>query len=232
MPRPRGALPSPRHRLASAMPHRIVGVTPINTLWKPAQLSMWLNDIDGDCVTAEEAFAKGCGPAGVFITDVTVQAWATTNNVLNGADLITVLDTMETAGFPQGGELYNDGPPVAVDWTNTGVLCNAIAQGPVKIGIAADQLENVVPNPPTNGWLATGFTKDSNEDHCVSLPGFGTVEWLAEQLGVGEAFTGNTTPAYALFTWDSIGIIDVPSLLAICGEAWLRNPTTIMATQS
>ena len=35
-------------------------------------------------------------------------------------------------------------------------------------------------------------------------------------------------PAYALFTWDSIGIIDVPSMLAITGEAWLRNPTTVV----
>ncbi|HXM01791.1 MAG TPA: hypothetical protein VN939_04260 [Chthoniobacterales bacterium] len=35
-----------------------------------------------------------------------------------------------------------------------------------------------------------------------------------------------TKPGYALFTWDSIGIIDVPSLLAITQEAWLRTPTT------
>jgi len=33
---------------------------------------------------------------------------------------------------------------------------------------------------------------------------------------------------YAMFTWDSIGIIDQPSMLAITHEAWLRNPTTIV----
>jgi hypothetical protein len=30
-----------------------------------------------------------------------------------------------------------------------------------------------------------------------------------------------------LFTWDSIGIIDVPSMTAVTHEAWLRQPTTV-----
>jgi hypothetical protein len=227
MPRPRGAKPSPRHRLASAMPHRIVGATPTQILWLPPQLSFWLNNIDGDCVTAEEAFAKACHVPEIFITDATVMAWAGKNNLLDGADLTTVLDLMQSTGFPQGGSTYNDGPFSSVDWTNTAALQNAIAQGPVKIGVAADQLENVVPDPPTNGWIATGFTSDTNEDHCVSLCGYGEIGWLANQLGVGSPVPG-TTPAYALFTWNSIGIIDVPSLLAICGEAWLRVPTTVV----
>jgi hypothetical protein len=34
-------------------------------------------------------------------------------------------------------------------------------------------------------------------------------------------------PGYAMFTWDSKGIIDVPSMLAITHEAWSRVPTTI-----
>jgi hypothetical protein len=209
------------------MPVRIVGPTPAQWLWLPTRLSMWLNDVDGDCVTAEEAFAKACHSPEIFITDDTVEAWATENDVLNGTELVTVLDLMQNAGFQQDGELYNDGPFNSVDWTNTTALQNAIAQGPVKIGIAADQLEDVVPNPPTNGWLATGFTKDRNLDHCVSLCGYGSIAWLAAQLGV-SAPSSVYGPGYALFTWDSIGIIDVPSLLAICGEAWLRNPTSVV----
>jgi hypothetical protein len=35
-------------------------------------------------------------------------------------------------------------------------------------------------------------------------------------------------PGYAMFTWGSIGIIDVPSMVAITHEAWLRTPTTIV----
>jgi hypothetical protein len=198
---------------------------------------MWLNDVDGDCVTAEEAFAKACNKPEIFITDDTVQAWATANNVLNGADLTTVLDLFQSAGFSQDGEIYNDGPFSSVDWTNSTVLQNAIAQGPVKIGIAATQLENVVPDPPTNGWFATGFQPDSQEDHCVSLCGYGPIIWLVSQLCGGVLPNGidsanSSLPAYALFTWDSIGIIDVPSMLAITGEAWLRSPTTVVKSQS
>jgi hypothetical protein len=226
----RGAIPSPRHRLASAIPHRIVSPTPPQFLWKPEQLSMWLNDVDADCVTAEEAFAKVCHNPEFFIADDTVRAWATKNNVLNGAELTQVLDLMQNAGFLQDGTLYNDGPFSVVDWTNTTALQNAIAQGPVKTGVAADQLQNAVPNPPTNGWFATGFTPDSNEDHCVSLCGYGPTAWLARQLGVSVP-AGFAASAYALFTWKSIGIIDFPSVLAITGEAWLRQPVTMLAPQ-
>jgi len=231
MPRLRGASPSPRHTLAAAAPHRIIGVTPPQWLWKPSQISMWLNDTYGDCVTAEEAFAKATRTPEIFIADATVEAWASANGVLNGTDLVTVLKLMQTAGFSQDGNLYNDGPFSSVDWTKAEVLQNAIAKGPVKIGVAADQLENAVPDPPENGWLATGFVADSNEDHCVSLCGFGTIDWLVTQLnpGVPYGFDGSV-PAYALFTWDSIGVIDVPSMLAITGEAWLRQPNTIVSS--
>ncbi len=227
--RPRGAFPSPRYRLAGATPHTITGPTPPQVLYKPSKLSFWLNDKDGDCVTAEEAFAKATHQPEIFISDAEVQKWAKAHNVLNGANLTDVLDAMQTQGFQQGGHTYDDGPAVAVDWTNTALLQNAIAHGPVKIGVAADQLEAAVPNPPTNGWFATGFKQDTNEDHCVSLCGYGSFSWLAGQLGVKlPQGVNGTTPGYGLFTWDSIGIIDNPSMVAITQEAWLRNPVTVV----
>ena len=130
-------------------------------IYKPSKLSFWLNDKDGDCVTAEEAFAKACHQPEIFISDAEVQKWAKAHNVLNGANLTDVLDAMKTQGFQQGGHTYDDGPSVAVDWTNAALLQNAIAHGPVKIGVAADQLEAAVPHPPTNGWFATGFKQDT-----------------------------------------------------------------------
>ena len=219
-----GARPSSRAALASATPYRMRGVAPAMFLVVPQTLSMWLNSTVGDCVTAEESFAKAC--SGILISDATVKTWATQNDVLNGADLDQVLKLMLSGGFKQDGNTYDDGPAVTVDWTNAATLQNALTQGPVKIGVAAAQLQNSVGD--TNGWLATGFTSDQQLDHCTSLCGFGTVAWLLQQLGGSPppaAIANN--PAYALFTWDTIGVIDVPSLLAICGEAWLRNPTTV-----
>ena len=225
----RGAIASPRHKLAAALPHVIAGPTPPNVIYLPKQLSFWLNDKDGDCCTAEEAFAKACYVPEIFISDTVVGAWAKKHKVLNGAILSDVLEWMETGGFKQGGHTYDDGPHVAVDWTNTALLQNAIAHGPVKIGVAADQLQAVVANPPTNGWFATGFKTDNNEDHCVSLCGYGTFSWLASQLGVSvPKGQSGSTPGLAMFTWDSVGVIDYPSMVAITHEAWLRNPTTVV----
>lgn len=229
MPRQRGAIAAPRHKLASARPH-VTTSAPDQIIYRPTQLSMWGNAVDGDCCAAEEAFKDACNSPEIFIPEDVVIAWAQANGFLNGAELTDVMNAMASSGFQPGdGNTYGDGPYMSVDWTNAAALQSAIAVGPVKIGVAADQLENAVPDPPTNGWFATGFQPDSNEDHCVSLCGYGTIAWLAEQLGVSvpDGVDG-TQPGYALFTWSSIGIIDVPSLLAICGEAWLRNPVTVI----
>ena len=200
-------------------------------MWKPARLSMWLNDTYGDCVTAEEAFARACHLPEIFVPDAEVLAWATANGDLNGAELTAVLDQMATSGFQVGAQRFGAGPATAVDWTHAALLQNAIAQGPVKIGVASAQLQNAAPESDTlpNGWFCSGFSADSNEDHCVSLCGYGTLAWLAAQLGVSvPAGTNDGAPGYGLFTWGSIAIIDQPSMLAITGEAWLRNPTTVI----
>jgi len=236
----RGAIASPRSALAAATPHSApVGAPASNFIVIPQQISFWGNDEYGDCVTAEEAFAKACctnpPPTGgeIFIPDEVAITWATNNNVLNGAVISNVLTLMEpNGGFPDGSYNYDDGTPFTVDWTNAGTLQSAISQGPVKIGIAADQLETAWQQTDgQSGWFATGFRDDSAEDHCVSLCGYGSISWLAQQLGVQvPAGIDGTQAGYALFTWNSIGIIDVPSMIAITEEAWLRQPTTVIGS--
>jgi hypothetical protein len=124
----------------------------------------------------------------------------------------------------------NDGPYSSVDWTNSAILQSAISEGPVKIGVAANQIETAWRSTGgRTGWFGTGFNSDAAEDHCVSLCGYGTLAWLAQQLGVQvPAGVNGAKPGYAMFTWNSIGIIDTSSMLAITHEAWLRRPTTIM----
>jgi hypothetical protein len=231
---PRGAKPSPRHKLAAAKPHVIVGTSPANILYHPSTLSMWGNYDHGDCVTAEEAFAKACYSPEIFIPEQVAIDWATAHGVLEGAVISDVLEWMMTAGFQTGGATYTDGGHSSVDWTNPAILQNAIATGPVKLGIGGNQLDTAWHAKfwnvgKKNGWFITGFTPEADEDHCVTLCGYGTISWLAQQFGVTvpAGINGNNI-GYALFTWDSIAIIDQPSMLAITHEAWVRNPTTFI----
>ena len=230
----RGAIASPRSALAAATPHVVVVGAPPNFITVPRPISMWGNYYHGDCVTAEEAFAKACNTPEIFIPENDVISWATKHGVLEGAVIIQVLQWMQNDGFQEGSLIYDDGPYLSVNWTNSGILQSAISSGPVKIGVGGDQL-NAVWNAAggtaaggRSGWFAVGFQAENSEDHCVSLCGYGTISWLAQQLHVQvPAGIDGTKTGYALFTWDSIGIIDEPSLLAITYEAWLRKPTTV-----
>lgn len=226
----RGARPTPRRVLARARAFSPPVAAPPQFLNRPNQISMWGNDVHGDCVTAEEAFAKACNQPEIFITDDEVIGWATDHGVLDGAYLTDVLGWMQNDGFQRGYTRYNDGPYSTVDWLNPTALHSAIAQGPVKLGIAADQLDDVwYAANGKSGWFATGFQPDNNEDHCTALCGYGTIGWLAGQLGVQvPAGVDSTANGYAMFTWNSIGIIDQPSMAAITHEAWVRNPTTVV----
>lgn len=103
---PRGAIPSPRNELAAAMPHvpdPKISVPPSFLAW-PVQMSFWDNSTYGDCVSAEEAFAKATATPKTFIPEATVVDWASANGYLNGAMLTAVMRTMQTNGFPLNGK--------------------------------------------------------------------------------------------------------------------------------
>ena len=99
---PRGAIPSPRFELAAATPHvpdPTIAVPASFLMW-PVQMSSWNNYVYGDCVTAEEAFAKACAAPKTFIPLDTVVAWAKAHGYLNGATLTAVSDDDANAGLP------------------------------------------------------------------------------------------------------------------------------------
>lgn len=246
----RGLNPTPRHRLVAATPYRPtvahLNAVPATFLTLPSVMSVLGNDRYGDCVSAEEGASKmaysiwgqaGKAPA-ITITDQTVIDWATRHGVRNGADLEPVIEWMQQTGMTAtDGHTYCDGSPSAVDYTDDAALRAAIVQGPVKIGVAANQLEHAVNS--TNGktgWVLAGGYHDGNEDHCVGLWGFGAIGDLesavrAAGFPVAVPFGVNpSTPAYALYTWATVGILDRQSLLNITGEAWLRTPTTVGVT--
>jgi hypothetical protein len=136
--------PDSRNLLATAVPYFAsvrAPATPPDFIVIPKEISMWGNDVHGDCVTAEEAFAKACNNPEVFISDNEVIAWATKHGVPEGANLYEVLTWMQNDGFIDGSFTYDDGSFSSVNWHDAGTLQSAFSEGPVKIGIAADQLE-------------------------------------------------------------------------------------------
>lgn len=202
-------------------------------------MSSWNNYVYGDCVTAEEAFAKATAAPQTFIPLNTVVAWATSHGVLNGASLTGVLTAMQTDGFPFNGKMYDDGPYNSVNWTNAAILQSAIySHGPVKIGVGAGEFQRSSPDgsvtPGTSGWAMYNYPTNQGEDHCTSLCGYGTLEELValfKQHGVTVNVPAGmpTGLCYAMFTWNSIGIIDEQSMLNMTYEAWIRTPVTVIS---
>ena len=114
----RGAAPSPRSALAAATRHTAIAVAPPNFLTLPHQISSCGNFDHGDCVTAEEAFAKACHRPEIFIPDQIAITWATKHNVLEGANIHQVMQWMQGDGFEEGKQTFDDGQIFSVDWTN------------------------------------------------------------------------------------------------------------------
>lgn len=230
----RGAKPTPRHKLQASMPYQ--GFAPVAEEFAviPPQLSMWGNSQYGDCVSAEEAFAKAawsvmCGLPETFITEHDVIAWATKYGFRDGAFLPEVMDAMKVHGMPAGGQVYTDGGYVGVDYSNESLLRSAINQGPVKIGIDASALPSGAGN--NQGWHAFGGSPGqfSNEDHCTALCGYGTAAYCFGQLGVPVPSGVDPTKSdcYLHFTWNTIGVVDYAWIMSTVQEAWLRIPTTV-----
>jgi hypothetical protein len=237
---PRGAIPSPRYELAAAMPHvpdPHIAVPPSFLMW-PVQMSSWNNSKYSDCVSAEEAFAKATAAPQTFIPEVTVVSWASAHGYLNGAVLTDVLRTMQTSGFNFNNKTYDNGPFNAVNWHDPATLNSAIySHGPVKIGVGAEYFQtnpHGMVTPGTSGWAMYNYPQHQPvEDHCVSLCGYGT---LAQLVGLfhQHGVTVHAPPGmpiglcYAMFTWNSIGIVDQQSMLNMTYEAWIRNPVTVI----
>ena len=233
----RGARRTPQHKVVHAIQSGRLGLhepqgAPPQFALIAKQLSMWLNDVDGDCVTAEEAaaiagYTSYCGTE-YFVTDQTVLAFATKYNVLNGADLLPVIQDMEKDGFHQGSDVIEDGGVATVDYTIAAAIQSAISQaatgqgGQVKIAIDANALPSGAGNG--NGWYSFGGSPGQfrNTDHCVGIAAFGPPAWLAQQLGVP---TPPSAPAmcYLVYTWKSYGFVDLPWIVSTTVEAYVRS---------
>jgi hypothetical protein len=231
---PSGEFPTPNHELAAAQPYKAVGAAPGSFIAWPTKIDLWGNDSVSNSSWAEEAFAKACSEPKVFIpSDILITS--------RECDSQNFAVFMQTHGFQMDGKAYLDGPFNSVDWTNSAALNGAIASvGPVKIGVASANLASGPHGRVTrgmSGWAIYGLPTGQPEDHCASLCGYGPLVMLIdlfERHGVNVNLPSGmpTGLCYAMFTWGSIGIVDKQSLMNITGEAWVRNPTTIVKNLS
>jgi hypothetical protein len=223
---PSGEFPTPNHELAAALPYRAGGAAPESFIAWPIGI-FTVNEKVSNSSWAEEAFAKACAEPKVFIPADVVLVTSRECGSSNFAAF------MQTHGFQMDGKAYLDGPFNSVDWTNSAALNGAIANvGPVKIGVASANLAGQV-TPGTSGWAIYGLPKGQPENHSASLCGYGPLAALVDlferhAVNVNLPLGMPTGLCYAMFTWDSIGIVDRQSLMNITGEAWVRNPTTIV----
>jgi hypothetical protein len=228
---PSGEFPTPNHELAAARPYKAGSAAPESFLAWPMRIGSWGNESVSNSSWAEEAFAKACAEPQVFIPTDAVLFTAQQCGSSNFAAF------MQTRGFQMDGKAYLDGPFNSVNWMDAPVLNGAIADvGPVKIGVASASLASGPQGqvtPGTSGWAIYGLPTGQPENRCASLCGYGPLAALVdlfEQHGVNVSLPSGmpTGLCYAMFIWGSIGIIDRQSLMNITGEAWIRNPTTIV----
>jgi hypothetical protein len=228
---PSGEFPTPNHELAAAQPYKAGDAAPESFLAWPIGTGFTVNDKASNSSWAEEAFAKACAEAKVLIPADVVLVTSQECGSSNFAAF------MQTHGFQMDGKAYLDGPFNSLDWTNSAALNGAIANvGPVKIGISTANLTSGPQGqvtPGTSGWAIYGLPTGQPENHCASLCGYGPLAALVDLFkrhGVNVKLTPGmpTGLCYAMFTWGSIGIVDRQSLMNITGEAWVRNPTTIV----
>jgi hypothetical protein len=235
-----GAYPASPHKIAAAVEggllqaHVPAAVPPAQVIYPlPPQLSMWLNDTYGDCVTAEEAAAIAAycmflGSSEVFISDASVRSFCTQFNVLNGSDLLTVLLDMQKTGLlgPDGTTRYKAGAPSVVNQANEAAVQSAIAaNGPLKIGIASSCLPTAAGH--SMGWSAFGPATNRGEDHCVALWHYGTASAICQAFGWSLPASVPSGIVYTLYTWKTVGMIDWPWLQSACAEAYTRTPTDV-----
>jgi hypothetical protein len=230
---PTGDFPSPNQVLADAPRYRGGGSIPESFIAWPTKIDFWGDATAGDSIWAEEAFAKACVEPKAFIPADVVSSASRECGSSNFAAF------MQRHGFQMDHTAFLDGPFSLINWMDAAALNAAIANiGPVKIGVASAGLSwgpHGRITPGASGWTIYGLPQAQPGGYCASLCGYGPLAALVDFFGqrgvdVNSRPGAPTGLSYAMFASGSIGIIDRQSLVNITGEAWVRNPTTIVKT--
>ena len=155
----RGAIPSPPSVLAAAPRHVALVGAPPNLIVIPQKISF-----SGELRQRRLRHTKKHSPRHATILRYSSRMTRLSRGrrnmaYSNGASNTQVMTWMQNDGFPDGPLTYDDGP-YDVDFTNAGTLQSAISQGPVKLGIAGDQIETAWGRQDATGGRSGWFARD------------------------------------------------------------------------
>lgn len=151
--------------------------------------------------------------------------WFRAHNILDGANELDVLNAAETDPLVVNGQGYVIGPSVTFDYADVEAVKDAISAHKVAYwGVDAGYLQQVVGD--VSGWVAPVITTpQTNYDHAVFSPDYGTLDELATYLNKQRGVTvtlGSLDPQMlgcTLDTWDTLGIVPMPTIGNTTGEA-------------
>ncbi len=230
---PSGTFPSQNYELAEAKSYKAIQDYPDPFLmdigdvdldfWKPGDLnnSFWI----------EESFAKFCAKPHIQLPKELVL------ETIDKCGTMNVSEFLQTEGFQLNGKKYLNGTFQSINWTEPNLLKSAIYQyGPIKIGVASnDFLSNSkgMVTPAVNGWAMYNYPSGLKADDWASICGYGQLNKLINQFatkGIAVNIPEGMPEGlcYAIFVYNSVGIIDEQSLVNMTNEAWVRTPVTII----
>ncbi len=210
--------------------HATRDLLPATVTRNPPTRSMLGNDRYGCCVTSEscaaiEADSFAVTGKEIVIPDSSAVAWASAHGVLNGADLLSVMQDMQKDPVKDStGKGWTTGVPSNVDYNDEATLQSAIALGPVSIAIGSGDLSSGAGN--ADGWYSL-TARGAPNDHDVGLWGYGRAEDLYKVLNMAcpAACAGKT--GYLCYTWSTIGFVTHAWVMGTVQEAWVRQPTVV-----
>ena len=194
-------------------------------------LDMYFNGTDGNkpvygCCTGAAWMEILNLAYGIAVPESVAMTAFKAARLLNGANILDVLNFAETYPITVNGIPYVFGPSATVDYSDPTAIKNGIATyKAVYWGIDASFLEKCVGD--TSGWVAPIITRPlTNYDHAVFSPDYATLDQLATYINQQRGVTvtiGSLDPqmlCVSLDTWDTLGIVPMQSAsgqpLTIC----------------
>ena len=224
-----GMIPTSRNMLAQARPMMASPVAaPDRCVNSNGCKWHWdANNYTGTCVTAYLAnWISAVTPCD--IPDANAIAWARAHHGMNGLNILAALGMLQKDPMTDAvGIEHRAGPHASCNWQDMDSVKDAVfTYRGLDLGVDHRMLQSAATN--NSGWVLSGVRRQyGNYDHSVGIIDYGPASFLAAsyekfygvKCPLGKLAAG--APAVGIYTWDTIGIVEVESFQNITGEAWV-----------